>query len=169
MRARSWVLNAILAGVVSATAGCSGDNAAQGLDQRNEATLSNRNQQGQSRNFQGEDEDSFFDLFRDRGNPNIDIAINRFLWAASIDVLNFMPVETADPFSGIISFGYGTPPGSGRSYRATVYIRDPALDARSLRVALATRSGPASTETIRAVEDAILTRARQLRIEAEAL
>jgi hypothetical protein len=45
-----------------------------------------------------------------------------------------------------------------------VFIRDPALDARSLNVSLVSRGGPASTETVRAVEDAILTRARQLRI-----
>jgi hypothetical protein len=45
-----------------------------------------------------------------------------------------------------------------------VLIRDPALDARSLSVAIQTRGGgPASLETQRAVEDAILTRARQLR------
>jgi hypothetical protein len=45
-----------------------------------------------------------------------------------------------------------------------VLIRDPALDARSLSVAIQTRGGPASLETQRAVEDAILTRARQLRL-----
>jgi hypothetical protein len=37
------------------------------------------------------------------------------------------------------------------------------MDARSLNVALMTRNGPASAATVRAVEDAILTRARQLR------
>ena len=36
--------------------------------------------------------------------------------------------------------------------------------ARSLNVALQTRSGPASAATVRAIEDAILTRARQLRV-----
>ncbi|MEO1779822.1 MAG: DUF3576 domain-containing protein, partial [Pseudomonadota bacterium] len=41
---------------------------------------------------------------------------------------------------------------------------DPALDERSINVALQTRGGPASASTVRAVEDAILTRARQLRI-----
>ncbi|MEM9972096.1 MAG: DUF3576 domain-containing protein, partial [Pseudomonadota bacterium] len=51
----------------------------------------------------------------------------------------------------------------GRAYRATILVRDPALDARSLNLALATRGGPASPETARAVEDAILARARQLR------
>lgn len=100
---------------------------------------------------------------RARGAENV--AVNRYLWAASIDVLNFLPIESVDPFTGVIVFGYGTPPGSGRSYRATVHISDPALDARSLNVALQTRGGGAvAVETQLAVEDAILGRARQLRI-----
>lgn len=97
------------------------------------------------------------------------VAVNRYLWAASLDVLNFLPIESVDPFTGVIVYGYGTPPGSGRAYRATVYITDPALDARSLNVAIQTRSGPVADETARAVEDAILSRARQLRIADGAL
>lgn len=107
---------------------------------------------------------SFLDLFTNVDDPNTTIEVNKYLWNASLDILNFLPIQSADPFSGVIVTGYGTPPGGGRAYRATVFIRDPALEARSLNVALATRSGPASTETVRAVEDAILTRARQLRI-----
>ncbi len=92
------------------------------------------------------------------------VAVNRYLWAASLDVLNFLPIETVDPFTGVIVYGYGTPPGGGTAYRGTIYIVDPALDARSLNVALQTRSGPVSAETQRAIQDAILSRARQLRI-----
>ena len=97
------------------------------------------------------------------------VAVNRYLWAASLDVLNFLPIESVDPFTGVIVYGYGTPPRSSRAYRATVYINDPALDARSLNVAIATRSGPVADETVRAVEDAILSRARQMRISDGAL
>lgn len=92
------------------------------------------------------------------------VAVNRYLWAASLDVLSFLPIESVDPFTGVIVFGYGRPPGSNSAYRGTVYISDPALDARSLNVALATQSGPVAVETQRAVEDAILSRARQIRI-----
>jgi len=92
--------------------------------------------------------------------------VNRYLWAASLDVLNFLPIQEVDPFTGVIVTGYGTPPGGGRSYRATVHIKDPALDARSLSLAMQTSGGrPVSAATSRAVEDAILSRARQLRIE----
>lgn len=97
------------------------------------------------------------------------VAVNRYLWAASLDVLSFLPVESADPFTGVITTGFGTPPGSGQAYRATIQVSDPAMDARSLNVSLLTRNGPVAAETRRAVEDAILSRARQLRIADGAL
>ena len=107
---------------------------------------------------------TIWDLFANTDDPNTTVEVNKYIWNASLDVLSFLPVEAADPFSGVIVMGYGTPPGGGRAYRATVYIKDPALDARSLTLAIQTRSGPASPETVRAVEDAILSRARQMRI-----
>lgn len=95
--------------------------------------------------------------------PEVTLRVNRYIWTAALDVLGFMPLETVDPFSGVFTTGYGTPPGGNRAYRATVYVQDPALDARSLNVALESRGGgPVNLETTRAVEDAILTRARQL-------
>lgn len=108
--------------------------------------------------------ESIFDLFVDTDNPNTTLEVNKYLWNASFDILNFLPIQSADPFTGVIVTGFGTPPGGRTAYRATIFIRDPALEARSLNVALATRSGPVPTETVRAVEDAILTRARQLRL-----
>lgn len=105
-----------------------------------------------------------WDLFSGNDDPETRIGVNKYIWVAAQDVLDFLPVESADPFSGVLSTGYGTPPGGRQAYRATVYVQDPALDARSLNVALMTRNGPASADTVRAIEDAILTRARQLRL-----
>ncbi|WP_373945822.1 DUF3576 domain-containing protein [Paracoccus marcusii] len=106
------------------------------------------------------------DLLVRSGNPDQMVGVNKYLWNASLDVLSFLPVQTVDPFTGVIQTGYGTPPGGGRSYRATIQISDPALDARSLRLALQGPGGAAvEAGTVRAVEDAILTRARQLRIQ----
>ena len=111
---------------------------------------------------------SIFDVFGPNRSDQV-VNVNRYLWAASLDVLSFLPVQNADPFSGVIQFGYGTPPGGGRAYQATVLIQDPALDARSLNVALRTRGGAVSRETQRSIEDAILTRARQLRVRDSGL
>lgn len=113
----------------------------------------------------GDRGNTIWDLFNNSDNPNTTVEVNKYLWQASLEVLNFLPIETVDPFTGIISTGYGVPPGGGKAYRATIYVQDPALDARSLKVALQPRGGGSvSVETQRAVEDAILTRARQLRI-----
>jgi Domain of unknown function (DUF3576) len=111
-------------------------------------------------------QNTIWELFRTDVDPNVTVEVNKYLWVAAQDVLNFLPIESVDPFTGVIVTGYGAPPGGGRAYRATVYVQDPALDARSLKVALQSRGGgPVSAETQRAVEDAILTRARQLRIQ----
>ncbi len=110
-----------------------------------------------------ETENTIWSIFNRPSSENV-VLVNRYIWNASLEVLNFLPVQTVDPFTGVIATGYGTPPGGGRAYRATVLINDPALDARSLNVALQTQSGPASAATVRAIEDAILTRARQLRV-----
>jgi len=104
-------------------------------------------------------------LFTNASDPNTTVEVNKYIWNATLEVLNFLPIESVDPFTGVIVTGFGVPPGGGRAYRATAYIQDPALDARSLKLALQTRGGgPVSRETARAVEDAILTRARQLRV-----
>lgn len=113
---------------------------------------------------------SFFsDFLLNPGEVETTGAVNRYIWNASLEVLSFLPVQSVDPFTGVITTGFGTPPGGGRAYRATILIDDPALDARSLNLSLLTRNGPASADTVRAVEDAILTRARQLRQEDDRL
>jgi hypothetical protein len=112
---------------------------------------------------------SIWDLFANRQNPNTQVNVNRYIWVAALEVLDFLPVETVDPFSGVFTTGFGTPPGGGRPYRATVHVTDAALDARSLNLALITRAGPASPDTVRAVENAILNRARQIRIRDRGL
>jgi hypothetical protein len=108
---------------------------------------------------------TIWDLFGNNDDPNTTVEVNKYIWNASLDVLNFLPIQSVDPFTGVIVTGYGAPPGGGRAYRATIYVQDPALDARSLKVALESRGGGSvSPDTVRAIEDAILTRARQLRI-----
>ncbi len=114
-----------------------------------------------------QDRESLFDLFSG-GPQDVAINVNRHLWSATLDILSFLPIESADPFSGVIATGWGRVPGSAIPYKATAYISEPALDARSLKLALFRQSGgravAVSDETARALEDAILTRARQMRI-----
>lgn len=99
---------------------------------------------------------------------NTSRAANKYLWNASLETLSFLPLEQADPFSGVLVTGWGTAPGSSREYRATIYVDGPSLDATSLKVAVFRKSGnreiPAAAATSLEVENAILSRARQLRI-----
>lgn len=132
------------------------------------SAIDNDSDQVRAQGGVGAETTSIFDVFRSSDQEQV-IAVNKYIWAASLEVLNFLPVQSVDPFTGVIVTGFGTPPGSGRAYRATVLIDDPALDARSLNVSLQTRNGPASAPAVRAVENAILSRARQLRIEDNAL
>ncbi len=141
----------LLAGIVAGLAGCGISGIGRGVKKAP--------QQPQS-----EKTTTIGELFRKQPDPNATVQVNKYIYFAAQDVLNFLPIETADPFTGVIVTGWGTPPGGGKAYRATIYVEDPALDARSLKLALMTRSGPATPDTVRAVEDAILTRARQLRI-----
>lgn len=159
--AGAMIVLAICGGIVS---GCSGPSA-QSAAQRDGVTPVG----GVGDNDDREPSSSLFDLFQNVDDPNVTLEVNKYLWVASQEVLNFMPIEKADPFSGVLVMGYGVPPGGSRAYRATVYVQDPALDARALNLSLQTRSGPASPDTVRAVEDAILTRARQLRIRDQGL
>ena len=103
------------------------------------------------------------DLFKSGGDEIG--SVNKYLWQASLEVLSFLPINSADPFSGIIVFGKGKAPGSSHFYDATVYINDPALDARSLSVTVRSSNGTISSEAKREIESAILSRARQLRLK----
>jgi hypothetical protein len=100
-------------------------------------------------------------------------AVNRHLWRASLDTLAFMPIASTDPFTGVIATDWASTPDSpGERLKANVYITSTELTPQALRVAIfreALRNGqwvavPVAEETPRRIEDAILTRARQLRI-----
>lgn len=114
---------------------------------------------------------TIWDLFSPGEDPERLIGVNRYLWSASLDILSFLPLEGADPFSGVIATDWGRVGGDPTPFRVTVLISDPALDARSLKVAAFRQQGgravPVSDADNRQLEDAILTRARQMRIAAE--
>ena len=110
-----------------------------------------------------DDNGNLGDLFKSGGDEIG--SVNKYLWQASLEVLNFLPINSADPFSGIIVFGKGKAPGSSKTYDATVYISYPALDARSLIVTVRSSNGTISSEAKSEIELAILSRARQLRLK----
>jgi len=135
------------------------------IDKANEekATISTTDQAKKKGIVLIDDNGKLGDIFKGGGDEIG--SVNKYLWQASIEVLNFLPINSADPFSGIIVFGKGKVPGSSQSYDATVYISDPALDARSLSVTVRSSNGTISSAAKREIESAILSRARQLRLK----
>lgn len=102
------------------------------------------------------------------------IGVNALLWRASLDTLSFMPLASADPFGGvIITDWYSSPDRPNERMKATVYILDRRLRADGLKVAVFRQQIgpdrnwidlPVSVETVTRLEDAILTKAREMRI-----
>jgi hypothetical protein len=101
------------------------------------------------------------------------IGVNSFLWRASLDTVSFMPLASADPFGGtILTDWYSAPETPNERYKANVFILGRQLRSDGVRVRVfkqeQTKSGwkdiAVPDETARQLEDAILTRARQLRV-----
>jgi hypothetical protein len=103
------------------------------------------------------------------------VSVNSFLWRASLDTVSFMPVTSADPFGGVIITDWYTPPETpSERFKMNVYILGRTLRADGIRVAVfrqvdagggGWRDAPLPDETGSRIEDAILTKARQLRFE----
>jgi hypothetical protein len=113
-----------------------------------------------------------------REDPNdgsTGIGVNSFLWRASLDSMAFLPITQADPFGGVILTDWYTPPETpDERFKLNVFILDRALRADGVRVAVfrQLRQGgdwvdaEVDPATVDALEETILTRARELRVAA---
>ena len=102
------------------------------------------------------------------------IGVNAFLWRATLDTLSFMPLVSADPWGGVVNYDwYVNPQAPNERFKATVFILDRRLRADALNVAVtkevkdaagAWTAAPVAAQTETDLENAILTRARQLNL-----
>lgn len=101
------------------------------------------------------------------------IGVNAYLWRASLDTISFMPLTSADPWGGvIITDWYANPQTPDEHFKVTIFILDSRLRADALNVAVQkeVRSGDrwvtadVSQQTQLDIENAILSRARELRL-----
>jgi len=102
------------------------------------------------------------------------IGVNGYLWRATLDTLAFMPLQSADPYGGvIITDWYVNPEKPDERFKATVYILDSRLRADGLNVTVFKEvtngaggwiPSPTTAQTATDIENSILTRARQLRL-----
>jgi len=112
---------------------------------------------------------------RSSAQPSADgIGVNGYLWRASLDTISFMPLSEVDPFGGvIITDWYANPQMTTERFKLTVYILDTRLRADALAVNVFRQvreeqggwiDAETGSQTSVEIENAILTRARQLRI-----
>ena len=105
------------------------------------------------------------------------LGVNSYLWHAALDTLAFMPLASEDPFGGvIITDWYSAPQALDERLKVTIYILDRHLRADGIKVAVfrQTRNGESwidaqvAPDTATKLTDAILTRARELRLATQA-
>ena len=103
------------------------------------------------------------------------LAVNAFLWRASLDTLTIAPLASADPFGGVIISEWHSPPETpNERFKFNVLILGRELRSDGIRVSvfkqmreapgLDWQDQPVSPETNTELENIILTRARELRI-----
>jgi hypothetical protein len=107
-------------------------------------------------------------------NGGVGIGVNSYLWRASLDTVAFMPLSSADPFGGVIITDWYSPPeAADERFKINVYILGRDLRADGVRTAVFRQRQSASgdwvdaaidEQTVVDLENAILTRARQLRV-----
>ena len=111
----------------------------------------------------------------EKGEGGTGVAVNAYLWRASLDTINFIPLVSADPFGGVIITDWYTPSEAPTErMKVQVTILDRELRADGVRVAVFKQQtnakgggwvdAPVDPHTNTDIENAILTRARQLRI-----
>jgi hypothetical protein len=102
------------------------------------------------------------------------VSVNTYLWHGSLDTVSFMPVASADPFGGtIISDWYSPAETPNERFKVNVFILSRELRADGVRATVFRQKKDASGQWVDApidpktgqdLENAILARARQLRL-----
>lgn len=113
-------------------------------------------------------------LSPDRNSGAGGIGVNNFLWRASLDSIAFMPLASADPFGGVIlTDWYALPEAPSERLKVNLFIVGRELRADGIRAAVFRQRREANGNwvdmtieegTSSRLEDAILTRARELRL-----
>ncbi len=102
------------------------------------------------------------------------IGVNSFLWRAALETIEFMPLTSADPYGGVVITGWHSDSlAPNERFKAIVYILDTRLRADAIKVSVFKQEIDANGNWVDAavdpntevqIENAILTRARELKI-----
>ena len=103
----------------------------------------------------------------------VSMAVNAFLWRASLDTVSFIPLDIVDPIGGVITTQwYEDTNNSNERIKLTIYVKDRRLRADGLSVSVFREikrsedwvKADTNPDTARLVEASILTKAREIRI-----
>lgn len=158
-----------------AAAGCTGKTEYNYPDQkpgqRIDPTGSNKQYDG----LLGQDGFAIFGGKRSEDPGGGGIGVNSYLWRASLDAISFMPLASADPFGGVIITDWYSPPETpDERFKLNIYIMGRQLRADGIKAAVfrqrrdgagAWADASVEPKTTTEFENAILTRARQMRID----
>lgn len=111
-----------------------------------------------------------------RTEEDTGIGVNSQLWKASLDTISFMPIASADPFGGVIITSWYSPPQSpNERLKINIFILDRQLRSDGLKVSIFRQEKDLKGEwvdksvdpqTVKDLENAILSRARHFRSKA---
>jgi hypothetical protein len=106
------------------------------------------------------------------------VGVNSFLWRATLDTVSFMPLASADPFGGVIITDWYSPAETpNERFKVNIFILNRELRADGVRATVFRQrrdlagqwaEAPVEQQTGIDLENAILTRARQMRLSAAA-
>jgi hypothetical protein len=108
------------------------------------------------------------------GGGGAGVGVNSFLWRATLDTVSFMPLASADPFGGVIITDWYSPPDQqSERFKVNIFILGRELRADGVRASVFRQRREGGGQWVDAavdpatgtdLENAILTRARQMRL-----
>lgn len=128
---------------------------------------------GKKESVFGKDGLSLFGGKKDQNDGSNGIGVNSYLWRASLDTVSFMPLASADPFGGvIITDWYTAPEKPDERFKVNVFILDKQLKSSGIKVKVFRQNlkggkwvdSTVADNTAAKMEEAILTRAREIRV-----
>jgi hypothetical protein len=135
------------------------------------ADVGTKNQSLISNIFSGGDD-------KNAGGGGAGIGVNSYLWRATLDTVSFMPLASADPFGGVIITDWYSPPDqAGERFKVNIFILGRELRADGVRASVFRQKRDTTGQWTDAavdqatgtdLENAILTRARQMRLSTTA-
>lgn len=174
-RSKRWILAATLltAGVLGACSNVDTEYAYPEKVGKDSYAASNRRQDS----LLGPEGFNIFGRSRQEDPGATGIGVNSFLWRASLDSISFMPLASADPFGGVIITDWYAPPETpNERFKLNIYILGRQLRADGVKAAVFRQrrdtagnwaDAAVEAKTALELENVILTRARQLRIDSE--